>query len=1093
MKNKKLLLSLLALTVLTSCGNTIGGLKKGDDILNGTIIENNFEEVEEKEEINTLVQSKLGEVSFDSEEILRYYSCGVIATINKEGYVGFYSLLHQKQIIANQFEERWVKYNVIEDGHVGFFISIDYEGKRVVYDSIGNQVLSCDEREEYTYQTEVFNDVVYLTVTHTLESDLNPENTFYKYVENGTLQQIESISDDVLENVVEDEEENEFPFGSQYNEMQPLEEYGLEGFVSTADNILTLYNANKEVINTYILPSNTMGYAVITNKLYYQVITSLPEDAKKYDLYYSAENNFYSKGQKYKISTYSINLENGKEKEEDLDFVIIDAEPYKGATDGEKYSIITMQLITKEKAFGDTVAYLIDSKGVLHDQVNGVYVRDFIKVGENYLNEETGILYDSQLNEIAYLSNIDPKYNEKANYIIGRLDGKYGILDTSAKVVLEFSAEEIVSEIVDNKVITRRGDVYYRNDLISGQEEVLGINFQSLGNGAYVTFDEYNYYFHNAASLLHTVSLENLDGFSYNHVQATLNNASYYVLIAQYKSTVTVFDEESNEYVEEDVYTNKYITLDINRLPSDSSLTTIGTEKTSEINYADEASNALELNLGEGFIHGYKQNIEYYEFTPEVSGYYTFTTDSLIDLYVTGKNGSVNKTENENSELGITETTVALNAGDTYTFYASHYYYPAEYTAYPYNFELELGDDNNFPLIYAANNNEVLTNLLGEAHILFQPEYDAKYTVQIEDGSIYLNGNYYYNGDEIYLQKGQSLSIRYASSNSEVAKKKIDFIVDPANQDPSMSLFTATEISIDSENPTAINHSNAYGNYYKYVNKSTKEQVVVLSADSTSYYSSNYVLYNNELEQIESGYFDYDSKLYAVVKPNEAVYLELETGDTATALLANFTLVSSETIEENTQYDINETKAFKLPVSSYTGLATLSYSSSLSTNVILFNSDGEVVDSFNGSSGITDVIFLDGEENYYAFITGSEGNVVSFNINEVSVSSLYLFNEDDYLATNTLNSGYEQWYQYTNTSTETEIVKFTIENDGTVSNAYLSIYDDGQSGGRHNLYYYEEYFDTYEVKPGESIYILIENENYYSYTFYYTIKAEISQ
>ena len=84
MKNKELLLSLLALTVLTSCGNTIGGLKKGDDILNGTIIENNFEEVEEKEEINTLVQSKLGEVSFDSEEILRYYSCGVIATINKE-------------------------------------------------------------------------------------------------------------------------------------------------------------------------------------------------------------------------------------------------------------------------------------------------------------------------------------------------------------------------------------------------------------------------------------------------------------------------------------------------------------------------------------------------------------------------------------------------------------------------------------------------------------------------------------------------------------------------------------------------------------------------------------------------------------------------------------------------------------------------------------------------------------------------------------------------------------------------------------------------------------------------------------------------
>lgn len=76
-------------------------------------------------------------------------------------------------------------------------------------------------------------------------------------------------------------------------------------------------------------------------------------------------------------------------------------------------------------------------------------------------------------------------------------------------------------------------------------------------------------------------------------------------------------------------------------------------------------------------------------------------------------------------------------------------------------------------------------------------------------------------------------------------------------------------------------------------------------------------------------------------------------------------------------------------------------------------------------------------------------------------------------------------------STETELVKFTVANDQTVSNAYLSIYQDGEVNGRHNLYYYDEYFFTYEVRPGESIYILIENENYYSYTFYYTIKAEI--
>ena len=208
MKNKKLLLSLLALTVLASCGNTIGGLKKGDDILNGKVIENNFEKDEEEVEVNNLVQSNIGEVQFDSEEVLRHYSAGVLVTINEQGYVGFYSLLHQKQIVANQFESKWLNYNVQDDNNVGYFISVIYEGTQTFYDSFGNVVYSGDEKEDVDIVTEVYNDSVYLTIAKYIDNNSRPEYLYSKYNEDGTIKKIDNISDDVLANLPNNQEEN---------------------------------------------------------------------------------------------------------------------------------------------------------------------------------------------------------------------------------------------------------------------------------------------------------------------------------------------------------------------------------------------------------------------------------------------------------------------------------------------------------------------------------------------------------------------------------------------------------------------------------------------------------------------------------------------------------------------------------------------------------------------------------------------------------------------------------------------------------------------------------------------------------------------
>ena len=171
--------------------------------------------------------------------------------------------------------------------------------------------------------------------------------------------------------MIYNQEENKFPFGSQYNEMFSLEEFGLKGYVSMADQIMTLYNEDKEMIKTFIMPENTTGAAVITDKIYYQVISEVPEDSKEYDLYVQASGSI-SKGLKYNIDTYSINLENGKEKEEDLEFIILDSRPYKGETEEETYSIMTMQLINKDKTERITIDFGISFNNYITNKIEKI-------------------------------------------------------------------------------------------------------------------------------------------------------------------------------------------------------------------------------------------------------------------------------------------------------------------------------------------------------------------------------------------------------------------------------------------------------------------------------------------------------------------------------------------------------------------------------------------------------------------------------------------------------------------------------------------------------------------------------------------------
>lgn len=1083
MKHKKLLLSLLAVTMLNSCAGQVGGLKVGKEVLNGTIIENNFEKEEKVEEkVNTLIKSKVGEQTFKEEEIV-YRSGPLLVTRNELGYIGFYSLLHQKYIIASQYEEKHVKYSVITDPTIGFVLNVTYKGKINIYDSMGNILYSGDEKLNVTYDFEEYNETIYFTISSEVyEGSDYYEQKYYKYKANGDIQEIEDIEQDVLDNIPTnevDEEENEFPFGSKYNEIYSLEEFGLKGYISASGNLLTLYDANKQKINTYNLPTNSKASAVITNKFYYQIATEVSPDSKDYDIYIP-QSSGYIQGRKYKIETHYINLENGKEGTENVKFIIGESSPYKGE-DGENYSILSMQLINKDKTLGDFVTYLIDSKGVLHDRVDNISINSFEKTGDNYLNKDTNILYDAQLNEIAYLDNINPTYDEDSGYIYGKLDGKYGLLDTDAKVVLEFTADSIVSTIVDDKVITYRDGVYYRNDLLTGKEETLGITLQSLGNGAYMTYDEDYTYFHNAAKEIYSLSRENLYNAEYNTVHYEFNNASYLIIDATYKETMQEWNDITNEYDEVSHQSQTFVTIDINKLPQADSLETIGTEKTEEINYHDTLKTAAAITLGKNEVPGYKQEVMYYSFEPEVTGYYTLSEDflesSYIDVYK-DESYLTTMTRLYNYADSKYEHTYLFEEGKTYNLRLSYASSPMSYTQYEFNFELEKGDNSDYPLIYSDNNKTVLTNSNSYAYIRFIPEFDGKYTVTIPEGYVYIDYNYFYPGESVYLCAGETYNIEYYSRNYE-EEMDISFDLVAANQSDGMSFVSAVSVSSDSLNPTTSNLYYEYGNYFKYKNTSSKAKFVKLITKSDYYASGKYNVYNSEYELINSYNLSINnSELYAVVNAGDTVYFEVDLNDNSSydaKLHVELIDIQDKTLESNVQYDVSDTKVFKKTFTSSYEVITYSFESTYSTNVMLFDSKGMLIDSNNRSSYTSNLYKITPYETYYLLVLGRTNNNITFRYDKVDVSNLSLSQLDDYLYEKTLYTNDTIMYKYTNDTGKKITVTAVIRPSDYYGSQYYSMSKNYPTSASSTLSASRS--STFTLEDGECIYINIDNRN----------------
>ena len=558
MKFKKILLTLFI--VLFASGLALIGIaifsskneygfKSRRDILDGEIIEV-FNEKEQEEVVNTAAKKYVGSYSLDSNFIVddSYASLGLIVAKNAYDSIGFYSLHSQKWLISPRFSQAGLVYQVIYDAYLGYYLGINYGGQIYIYDSLSNIVYEGISTETVQIGTDYVNEHVYLEIIYTR---YGIENTkVYEYQDNGAIKEVSAIPTFSVE---EDEDKLEFNIGSLYGNFIELEKYGLEGYLSYASsasgNKITIFDKGFKVKFSYDVPFSAEIGAIIGHKLYYQIAAVLPEDAEKYDCYVD--------GNKYNINTYSVNLKNGKVKEENLSSIVLNSEGYYDKDKEQAYSIVTLHLINDDKTVSlDEKKYLFDENGNMRDDVTYLYADHFEKVDNNLYNTKTKILYNSELEIISYLTNLTISSYKDGYFIAINSEGKYGILDYNAIVKVAFEYDNIYNTIINDCVVGMKDGEYYRLNILTGtatkiQGEVKKVadNLFAVTNNGFLDFVQTD------GTVLYS-TYENNSNYStnYNMITSVYGNANYIVIKTRLSGS-------------QNIDTVTYVTICVNDIP----------------------------------------------------------------------------------------------------------------------------------------------------------------------------------------------------------------------------------------------------------------------------------------------------------------------------------------------------------------------------------------------------------------------------------------------------------------------------------------------------------------------------------------------
>ena len=824
-------------------------------------------------------------VSFDSSDLYdrNYVSKGLLVVRSSDNYIGFYSLHYNKFLIERQFYSDWLEYSVTSDSTFGYFIKLWYKDVAYLYDSMGNLVY---EGENKIDNISVLTPVEETYVVLTLDND---EKLAYEYSANGTVTTYPDP--DVILNLNNQDEEFTFEVDDSYVDIQKLDlaEYGKDGYyLSTSNRIYMFFSSDNKLVSSHHVPSNATTIKYFGDSLVYQQVTKMPDDSTDYD--------FSMDGNKYQLTTTRFNAFNGGTVEKiDAKFVISSSELYKDLDGDHTLLLASILSINSKRVAGEQKVVVLDSGLDVVKELTGFEPKSFIKIGDNYYNTSTEILYNSKLEEISYLGGINPVVNAESEVIVGSISGLYGMLNSNGTVKVPFEYAYINSGIYDNITVGIKEGEHYFLDIASGNAIKVEGTLTKLTNKLYLNRLEESIKlidYTRQSGISTYLELTDLD------TQSIMNNG----LNSNSFGNATYYFVEVREKEDSDT-TYKYYSFILNNFGK-SEMVTVGTELYADVldgTTFEEATTISESTTPIG-LHQTGSGYNLAKFVPTETATYTLKVLSGDDVTINKAYQKINQSDYQNVWLYKDWTDEEEYQNYTFDFEKDQTYYISYHNStdpyFTFTLTKEDGSNEEVPaLIDIAEKETVITSYANSVRF-YRLYSDVSITLNItsEGVKVYDYDDYYdeftYPKSSITLNAGQIKTIVVCGHTREdydvTFTADLDAYVYGSSDLDCISLVEGDAIRLTNTPATQLTEYR----YLTYKNTTASNKIITLYSSNNSYVTYSFEGFGKNANELTEDYTQ------ITVEPNETLYILCDLSYLYTGAYIDIAIISTNELTE---------------------------------------------------------------------------------------------------------------------------------------------------------------------------------------------------
>ena len=475
MKKKLLILPLITLIALPGCKNNKNGNKKGD-VVNDAVLKANTKEIKKNIYSDFDLKSSF---SFASESTSYEVSNGFVITTS-EGKISFHSVIKNTVVLEIASTDTFETYP--SDVAGGFVSVVTSEGVSVV-DALGNTLVDKSKRD---YSSLEITSGINTKRIYYADVKFDDTSLYFHYDNNGVAT-VHST------NMGDDYSSGTTIKGLDY---VSLDDFGHPGYtrIKNSSRYIIFDNKGNE-ISSFTDP-NADAEFFVGDYLIYQNSVKLDDNNNNYD--YISQS-----GERYSLETYRINYMNAKKEAIKVSYLLStgenDIHSFYNAKHVYAYAYANLKTISDKKILSNTLeTYIIDASGNLHDNVTGINLGAFERLGSNYYNTESKTIYDGNLNELSILTNMNPRKIDNGAMIVCTVEGKTGAVNHKGQVVLPFEYDNIYTSYMSNeralvvddgvtKVVSFNVNNQMHNDVAELEDGT--INY--FGSGVYSLNGEY--------------------------------------------------------------------------------------------------------------------------------------------------------------------------------------------------------------------------------------------------------------------------------------------------------------------------------------------------------------------------------------------------------------------------------------------------------------------------------------------------------------------------------------------------------------------------------------------------------------------------